>query len=81
MSQLPACGERCMKGGESPCCCAGSTGVSQGYAGRAGMGNGRPYKSLHRLAPKEVLSNLNVAVRFPLPGGALFHGVYGATVA
>lgn len=41
----------------------------------------RPCKSLHKFVLKEVISNLNVKPNwFPLPGGPLFHGVYGATV-
>lgn len=45
------------------------------------MGDGRPSKFLHKFALKEVISNLSVAVQFPLPGGALFYGVCGATMA
>lgn len=62
-----------MKGRESLCCCAGSTGVFHGYSGRAGKGDRRPCKSFHKFAPKRVTGNLNVAVQFHLPGGALFH--------
>lgn len=72
MSQLSVCGEQCTKGGESLCCCAGSTGVFQGYVGKAGMGDRRPCNSPHKFVLKEVISNLNVAGRFTLPGGHCF---------
>jgi len=70
-----------MKSGESLCCCAESTGIFQVYAERAGMGNRRLSKCLHEFALKEVINNIYVAVWFPLPGGAVFLGVCGATMA